>query len=300
MTASAVLPAPFRSRTIDVRGPLHFLEGGEGPPAILVHGLGGSHVNWLAVAPKLAQRHRVLVPDLAGFGRTPPSGRSSSVEENARLLADFRAAVASEPAVVFGNSMGGLIGILHAATAPASVTDLVLVNPSQPRSLASMFDPSLAARFALGSLPVLGEWMLARRAARLGPEGIVREILGLCCVDANRIPRDVYAAHEAIARERIERMPWAQEAFVEALRSIFALTLRGGRFMELVAKVTARTLIVHGTEDRLVPIGSSRDLCRDHPAWKLVELDDIGHVPQLECPERFLELVLGWLEAPAR
>ena len=52
----APLPAPFRSRTIDVRGPLHFLEGGSGPPIVLVHGLGGSHVNWFAVAPRLAER----------------------------------------------------------------------------------------------------------------------------------------------------------------------------------------------------------------------------------------------------
>ncbi|MEZ0228823.1 MAG: alpha/beta fold hydrolase, partial [Planctomycetota bacterium] len=197
----AVLPAPFRSRTIDVRGPLHFLEGGEGPPAILVHGLGGSHVNWLAVAPKLAERRRVLVPDLAGFGRTPPAGRRFDVESNARLLADFHAAVVKEPAVVLGNSMGGLIGVIHAAEVPDAVTDLVLVNPSQPRSLAGMFDPLLAARLAVSSIPVLGQWTMSRRAARLGPEGLVAEILGLCCVDVKRIPASVYAAHVAIAHE---------------------------------------------------------------------------------------------------
>lgn len=290
------LPAPFESRTTDVRGPLHYLEGGSGPPVILVHGLGGSHVNWLAVGPKLAEQRRVFVPDLAGFGRTPPSGRGFSVEANARLLGDFHRAVVKEPAVVMGNSMGGLIGILHAANAPETVTDLVLVDPSQPRSLASMFDPSLAARFALSTMPMIGEWAMARRAQRLGAEGLVRDILGMCCVDQSRIPPTVHAAHVEIARERMDRMPWGNDAFVEALRSIFALTLRPAHFRDLVLRVRARTLVVHGVEDKLVPVQASRDLVRQHPSIKLVELDDIGHCPQLECPERFLEVVLSWLE----
>jgi pimeloyl-ACP methyl ester carboxylesterase len=295
------LPAPFTSRTIDVRGPLHFLEGGSGPPLVLVHGLGGSHVNWLAVAPRLAERRRVYVPDLAGFGRTPPGGRGFSVEENARLLADFLAAVVKEPAPIVGNSMGGLISILLAANDPAAVTDLVLVDPSQPRPLLSMFDPLLAGRFALSTLPFLGEWAMARRASRLGAEGTVRDILGLCCVNVERIPRDVFLAHVAIARERMDRMPWSNDAFVEALRSIFGIVLRAGHFRSIVGRIRARALVVHGKEDRLVPVEGSRELVKQRPDWKLVELDDIGHVPQLECPERFLEIVTPWLEAvPAR
>jgi len=290
------LPAPFESRTTDLRGPLHYLEGGSGPPLVLVHGLGGSHVNWLAVAPRLAERWRVLVPDLAGFGRTPPAGRGSGVEENARLLATFLAATVDEPVSLAGNSMGGLIAILLAAEVPEAVRDLVLVDPSQPRPLGALLDPLLAGRFVLSSVPVLGEWALARRAARLGPEGLVREIFGLCCVDVDRIPRPVFEAHVAFARERLGSMPWGDAAFVTALRSILAVVFRPAHFHSITERIKARTLIVHGTKDRLVPVEGSRDLVRARPAWRLVELDDIGHVPQLECPERFLEVVVPWLE----
>src|SRR5262245_36769441 len=66
------------SRVADVGGPVHFIDfGGSGPPMVLVHGLGGSAVNWLAVGPALAQRARVVALDLPGFGRTPPAGRST-------------------------------------------------------------------------------------------------------------------------------------------------------------------------------------------------------------------------------
>src|SRR5580658_7670330 len=104
----------MESRTTDLEGPVHYLEGGSGPPVVLVHGLGGSHVNWLAVAPQLARKRHVLVPDLAGFGRTPLAGRSSSIEANRALLDSFLRVIVKEPAVLVGNSMGGLISILEA------------------------------------------------------------------------------------------------------------------------------------------------------------------------------------------
>jgi pimeloyl-ACP methyl ester carboxylesterase len=176
----------------------------------------------------------------------------------------------------------------------------VLVDPSQPRPLLSFIDPSLAARFLMSTVPLVGEGALARRAARLGPEGLVRDVLDLCCVDRNRIPREVYEAQVALARERLESMPWGDDAFIEALRSIFAIVLRPNHFRSIVERVKSRALILHGIQDRLVPIEGSRDLVKVRTDWKLVELDDIGHVPQLECPERFLAAVLPWLEAPVR
>src|SRR6185369_5850332 len=78
------------SHIVDLGGPVHYADfGDDGPPIVCIHGLSGSHVNWLAVGPALARSGRVLAPDLAGFGLTPPSGRSSSVEANRALLDQF-------------------------------------------------------------------------------------------------------------------------------------------------------------------------------------------------------------------
>ena len=204
----------MRSRTIELDGPLHFADfGGSGRTMVLVHGLGGSHANWMAVGAALAGHARVVAPDLAGFGRTPLAGRSADVHANRRVLDRFLDTVADGPAILVGNSMGGLIAMMEAARRPAKVAGLVLVGPAQPRPPATLVDPMVALTFAAYALPGLGETFMRWRAARLGPEGTVRQTLALCCTDPARLLPDVVAAHVAMARER-QAMPWAQAAFL--------------------------------------------------------------------------------------
>src|SRR5438876_959824 len=122
------------SRTLDLDGPVHVADfGGAGPTMVLVHGLGGSHANWLAVGPALAAHARVLAPDLPGFGRTPLAGRSAHVHAGVALVDSLLDTVADGPAILVGNSMGGLIAMMQAAACPEKVAGLVLVGPAQPR-----------------------------------------------------------------------------------------------------------------------------------------------------------------------
>jgi pimeloyl-ACP methyl ester carboxylesterase len=98
------------SRTVDLGGPLHYVDfGGEGPFIVLVHGLGGSHRNWISVGRELSKYGRVLAPDLVGFGRTPLAGRAADVTSNRRVLERFVDEIAGGRAVLFGNSMGGFL-----------------------------------------------------------------------------------------------------------------------------------------------------------------------------------------------
>jgi pimeloyl-ACP methyl ester carboxylesterase len=149
------------------------------------------------------------------------------------------------------------------------------------------------------SVVVRGERLLARRRAQLGTEAIVRETLRLCCVDAGRVPPEVVAAGLALARER-EAMPWADAAFLQAARSLLAVLARPGAYLRVIGSVTAPTLLVHGSGDRLVPIGSGRNLARLRPDWTFEVFEGIGHVPQIEDPERFAATVTAWLEGPGR
>src|SRR5438309_2608967 len=172
----------MRSRTVDLGGPVHFADfGGSGPTMVLVHGLGGSHLNWLAVGPALAAHARVLAPDLAGFGRTPLAGRSAEVEANHGLLDRLVDALADGPVILVGNSMGGLLAMLEAASHPDKVAALVLVGPAQPRpaGLPMWVDPRVAAMFAAYAFPGVGERFLHWRAERLGAEGLVDQTFGL-------------------------------------------------------------------------------------------------------------------------
>ena len=287
----------MRSRTVDLGGPVHFADfGGSGPTMVLVHGLGGSHLNWLAVGPALAARARVLAPDLAGFGRTPLAGRSAHVRANAQLLDRFIDAVAEGPATLIGNSMGGLLAMMEAERQPEKETRLVLVGAAQPRPPGTRFDPVVALTFAAYAVPGLGERFMRWRAARRGPEGLVRDTLQLVCADPGRVPAEVVAAHVALARDRRDRMPWGNQAFLEAARSIVFTLARRREVHAMIGRIAAPALLVQGTRDRLVSLAASRATVALRPDWTLAVFEGIGHVPQLEAPERFVATVTGWLD----
>lgn len=291
----------MRSLSADIDGPVHYLElPGDGPTIVCVHELGGSHANWLAVAPGLARRARVLALDLAGFGRTPPAGRGSSLRANRRLLDRFLDEVAGGPAILMGNSMGGALSILEARRAPDKVAGLVLVDPALPRPPRTPIDGAVAAAFALYAVPAVGEMMVRRRARRLGPEGLVRETLALCCADPARVPEEVVAAHVGLARERLAEMPWSHRAFLEAARSLVGFLSRRARYHSIVREVSAPTLLVHGARDRLVPLAAARAAARLRPDWTFEVFENAGHVPQLEMPAAFVAAVESWLDGPGR
>ncbi len=146
-------------REIDLEGPVAYREwaGPDGPTFVCVHGLGGSSLNWLAVGPGLAERGRVVAPDLAGFGTTPRDGRSSGLPANRRLLSAFIRQVATPPVVLIGNSMGGAISVLQAAVEPSSVAGLVLTSPALPWGKGVYPAPLIVFGYTVYRMPAVGE-----------------------------------------------------------------------------------------------------------------------------------------------
>ncbi len=289
----------MQMRTMDLGGAVHYADfGGQGSPIVLVHGLGGNHANWLAVASKLTAHGRVLAPDLPGFGRTPPHGRSSALPANRAILERFIIEVAGSPAVLIGNSMGGLISIMQAATSPQTVSGLILADPALPRARTSVGDPRIVAIFAAYSIPFAGEALVARRARTLGPEGMVRETMRICTVDPSRVPDEVVESMIQIARWRAQQ-PWPSSAYLQAARSLVAIVTRRARFYQMARSIVAPVLVIHGDRDRLVPLASARDLAA-RTGWQLEILHDAGHVPMLESPDRFTTVVSTWLAGPGR
>ena len=284
-------------RTIDLGGPVSYADfGGEGSLTVLVHGLGGSHVDWTGVGHRLAERSRVLAPDLAGFGYTPLDGRSASVEANRELLDGFIAAMSSEPVILVGNSMGGLIGILESAAAPDKVAAAILVDPAVPPVPGEQLDPVTEQLFTAYDTPGIGENVLRMMIESLGLEAMVDEMMAYVCADATKLAPELREAEVSLTRERLGQ-PWADRAFVEAARSLLRLVWHEPeRFFRELPKVSCPTLLIEGELDRLVPVGAAREIARRRPDWTLAILPGLGHVPMMEDPTGFVDLVWGWLE----
>lgn len=286
-----------QSRTVDLDGPVHYVDFGgpeDGPTVVLVHGLGGSHLNWDLSAPLLREHARVLALDLPGFGLSEPGRRITTVRNNVRVLDRFLREVAGTPVVLVGNSMGGMISILQAAQHPDTVSGLVLVDPAVPGGPRRRLDRQVATNFVVYAVPGLGERYLAAQRRKRGTRATVTEMLQLCGVDPATVPASLLDRSAALIEQR-QDVSGMDRAFLTAARSLLLLLADPRLMRRSMRAVEAPVLLLHGDQDRLIHVEAARDAARRHPDWGYVELAGVGHVPQLQVPERFAGELLDWL-----
>ncbi|MGI9665945.1 MAG: alpha/beta fold hydrolase [Acidimicrobiia bacterium] len=282
--------------TIDVDGPVSIVDhGGEGPLIVCVHGLEGSAYNWNLIAPELTKTHRVVAPDLSGFGYTPPVDRGSAVEVNADLVAGVIKHF-GDRAIVIGNSMGGLISILAATRHPDLVAGLVLVNPAAPVTNWFSVRPAAVARLSTPIIPVVGGRAIDAYRATQTPEQSVDEGLAFVCAEPDKVDPRVREFGLEVSRLR-RTQDWPTAALVEAMNSIAPYVLWKRRFAKLLHQVSQPTLLIHGTEDALVQVASAQWMARERPDWTAAFFDGVGHVPMMETPEKVLEVFNAWENA---
>jgi pimeloyl-ACP methyl ester carboxylesterase len=269
--------------------------GRDGPPIVFVHGLGGSHLNWCLIGPELAAARRVVALDLHGFGLTPGTRATSNVHHNAMLLNRFVREVAGTPVILAGNSMGGLISIMHASAVPDTVAGLVLIDPALPPPRRAP-DRQVGSQFLMYALPGLGELYLRSVQSRRPPQLAVQRVLELCFADPSRVDPAMFTASIALAAERRSQGSRANdEAFLAASRSLMRVVGMRWRYWEMTASVRVPVLLVGGEADRLVPVASMRDAAARHPGWETVILPGVGHTPQLEVPDAVAGRLADWL-----
>jgi pimeloyl-ACP methyl ester carboxylesterase len=285
----------MRDLDVDLDGPVHYADfGGHGTPIVFIHGLGGSRLNWLAVAPGLAEDHHVYAIDLIGHGLTPRAGRKATLAAHRRLIDGFIENVAGEAAILVGNSTGGHLSILEGAAAPENAAGLVLVDPAVPVPVRGNRPSPAALLLAPLLVRGLGEALLMADARRMTSEQMVYRTLKAVTTDYSRIPQEVVQAHLEGHQARHGNRD-AHVALLQTGRSLLAGNLRRASFYAKVRKVKAPTLIVHGAKDRLVPLSAVKKLVELRPDWELHVFPDLGHVPMLEDPKGFLEVVRRWL-----
>ena len=290
-----------RSAWTDLGGPVHYLDFGgpaRGPVIVCVHGLGGSGLNWSAIAPLLTRHCRLIAPDLAGHGLTQSLGRRVDVAANRELLHRFIESVVGGPVILMGNSMGGMISLLEASAAPGTVAGLILLDPALPL-VPTRLDLRVAAGFLLYATPGVPRLMMGRR--RPSPEELVAGILAALCADPSLVPPEVVAEHVEQVRQRAA-FDGAERDFTAAMRSVLATAgyLRGTAYRRAVRSVRCPVLLLHGERDRLVPVSAARSAAAANPSWSLIELLGVGHVPQLEAPRECATAITEWLASDGK
>jgi pimeloyl-ACP methyl ester carboxylesterase len=282
--------------TIDINGPVSVLDhGGDGPLVVFVHGLEGSAYNWSLLAPHLAESHRVVAPDLSGFGYTPPAERGSTVDVNAELVADVIRRYGDD-ALLIGNSMGGLISLIVADKHPDLVRGVVLINPAAPVTDWGKVSPTAAARLSTPLIPLLGGSIVDAYRSTQTPEQGAEEALHFVAVDATSMDPVVWQHAEEIARLR-RTQDWPTDSLVTAVRSIAPYVLRKQTFAKMLHRIAPPVLLIHGTEDDLIQVETARWIGRERPDWTTVLFNGVGHVPMLETPQKVLDVFDVWEQA---
>lgn len=308
-TAGTALVARWggASRFADLDGPVHWVDFGGPDPAgrapgapaaptiVLVHGLGGSHLNWVGIASGLTTTSRVVALDLVGFGLSPARGRSSSVRANADLLGRFVTEVIGGPVVLVGNSMGGMISLLLAGHHRELVSALVLIDPALP-SPNQRPDRQVLTEFLIYSTPVVGEAYLTRATRRYTDRQRVMSTVSICFADPSLADADAIDADVALAAHR-RTEPGQEKAFLGAARSLVRVLRSGGRYAAHIRSIDQPVLLIHGESDKLVPVAAARHTASDNPGWSTEFLPGVGHTPQLERHDLVLGRMLPWLAA---
>lgn len=253
-------------------------EMGRGPSVVLLHGLFLDHTTWQAVATALAAKHRVVTPDLPGFGASEkphPSRFPYRVDVFAETVADLYAALDLGRASIVGQCLGGAVALALAARHPELVSRLVLMS-------ALCESPRLGVYGRLGVLPLVGGFVLKQLWSKQVFEAFFRE--------------RIFSPRAHVDETRVDHY---YEAFSEPLARQSALeTLRESHDPRTLATKTlgvrAPTLVIWGSADRIVPVRSGRRLSREiHGAG--LEVLDAGHAPQEEQPQQVAETLSRFL-----
>ena len=262
---------------IEVDGlPTRYLTAGTGPPLVLLHGAGDNALDWRWVMPALAATHRVYAPDLPG---SPDSARPAADYSPGffeRFVAGFLDALDIERAAMVGNSLGGLVAVRLALSAPARVTALVLVDSA---GLGRAVNPV----FTSVNVPGLSEAAMPLWRTPIGAYQRAWGRAALLFARPGGVPREWLAE-----QRRLALSPGYLEAHLTALR---AQVSPGGQREVLVDQLSLLkmpTLVVWGARDRVFPESQARDAAARLHEGSLAVIPDCGHMPHVECPDLFV------------
>ncbi len=262
---------PVTERRLDLAGvSTAVLEGGEGPPIVLLHGQGGFAAMWGRVIPHLVGSHRVVAPDLPGLGRSEVRAGRLDASRAVAWLGDLIEQTCAEPPIIVGHSLGGSFAARFAIEQGDRVRRIVLVDSGS----LGRFRPAPAVIVAL-----------LRFSTRPSPETHDR-FLSRVLADPERA-RAGWGEHWAAFEEyHIDRA--AQPSVGAANRQL--LRRMGVRRIppDQLRKIVVPVALIWGRNDRVMRFRIAEE-ASGRFGWPLYPIDDCGHVPHVECPDAFVD-----------
>jgi pimeloyl-ACP methyl ester carboxylesterase len=274
----ASVPYSESSRFVEIDGVrIHYQEKGVGMPLVLIHGFTSSTYTWKDVFEPLSRSFRVIAIDLKGFGFSGKPDGDYTKRAQAQLVIHLLDNLKIEKAWLVGNSMGGEVALNVALADPQRVAGLILIDSA---GVAVKGGASLAPAYV--RMPLIGRLLTA---LALTSDKLVREGLEKSFFDDTKVTDDRVAHYYQPLRTRggqlaalRARTQWDQFPIEQDL-----------------GKINARTLIIWGAEDALIPLAAGRAMDSLIKDSKLVIIEKCGHVPQEEMPDRVLEEVTAFI-----
>jgi pimeloyl-ACP methyl ester carboxylesterase len=252
---------------------IHYVEAGSGPNVILLHGLGGSSQVWQFNIGPLAEKYHVFVPDQIGFGKSDKPLVNYRIRTYVDFLDQFCKQLGITRPTLIGNSMGGWIAAIYAATYPDRVDKLVLADAA---GYAPPKDFDTRAFFGLN--PTTRE--------------------GMKILSARVFYNKAFLTDAAIDQAMAARLG-AGDGYT--IKSITESIIRGEDFLDDVVKtIKTPTLIVWGREDGLVPLSEGERFHKDIAVSTMIVFDQCAHVPNIEKAGEFNAAVIKFLSAGAQ
>ncbi|MEU7058418.1 alpha/beta hydrolase [Streptomyces sp. NPDC046197] len=249
------------------------------PPALYVHGLGGSSQNWSALMALLDGTVDGEAVDLPGFGDSPPPDDGDySVTGHARAVIRYLDASQRGPVHLFGNSLGGAVSTRVAALRPDLVRTLTLVSPALPELRVQRS----AVPTVLLSVPGVAP-LFTRLTREWTAEQRVRGVMALCYGDPGRVTPEGFR-HAVEEMERRLQLPYFWDAMARSARGIVNAYTLGGQhgLWRQAERVLAPTLLIYGGRDQLVGFRMAHRAARAFRDSRLLTLPDAGHVAMME------------------
>ncbi|MDJ0844183.1 alpha/beta fold hydrolase [Crocosphaera sp.] len=261
------------------------------PPLILIHGFGAAVEHWRHNIPVLGQHYRVYALDLLGFGQSSKAATDYTAYLWAEQIYDFWRSFIGEPVILVGNSIGSLVCLTAAFKYPEMVAGLVMLSLPDVSLRQEMIPkglrPIVNTIEGLFSPPLLLKTLfkIIRRP------GVIRPWVGVAYYDKSAITDELV--------EMITIPPQDRGA-----ARTFCLLFEGLRnphyspvVKKILPKLTVPMLLVWGRQDRMIPVTLAATFSKLNPLITLKELDQAGHCPHDECPEKFNTILLDWLES---